>query len=127
MEKHFATTKTGYILGLHRIPRSKKAATNNATKPVVLLQHGLATSSDCWILSGRRSALGSLSYTHDRHLPLDSICFHHARDFIRFSRLCDRKTLTLINTHKRALKARIYFRKKKTSKLFKDALRLLWF
>ena len=62
METHIATTDDGYILTMHRIPYSKNdpdSFTNNKTRPVVFIQHGLLCSSADFVLSDPPKALGT--------------------------------------------------------------------
>ncbi|ETO27304.1 carboxylic ester hydrolase [Reticulomyxa filosa] len=51
LEEHFVTTEDGYILGVFRIPFSRKESRGalNSGKPVVFLQHGLEDSSFTWV------------------------------------------------------------------------------
>ncbi|CAG9762042.1 unnamed protein product [Ceutorhynchus assimilis] len=52
-EKHQVTSEDGYILTLHRIPRSKHETSPFKTKrPVALFQHGLLASSDVFLFRG---------------------------------------------------------------------------
>ncbi|KAL5293015.1 LIPA.2 family protein [Megaselia abdita] len=51
-EIHKITTQDGYILEAHRIPQTKK------NRPVVLLVHGVFSSSDTFLLNGVENALG---------------------------------------------------------------------
>jgi hypothetical protein len=50
IEKHKVTTKDGYLLEMHRLPRPGK--------PVVFLQHGFTCSSAVWIHMGPDHSLG---------------------------------------------------------------------
>ncbi|XP_055902274.1 lipase 3-like [Eupeodes corollae] len=52
VEKHVLQTRDGYVLTLFRIPHPQDAADQNTTRPIAFLQHGLLSSSDCWILNG---------------------------------------------------------------------------
>lgn len=63
-ETHTITTKDGYILNIFRIVKSSKGIdnateedTNNKTRPVVLMMHGLLSSSDGWVINGPSDAL----------------------------------------------------------------------
>lgn len=56
-ESHYVVTKDGYILNLHRIPSGRSGKTN---ENVVLLQHGLWTSSMQWVIAGPEKSLGRL-------------------------------------------------------------------
>jgi hypothetical protein len=58
IEVHKVETKDGYILEVHRI-MSKISTPNNKTKPAVLLQHGLLSSSLDWLITGPKNALGN--------------------------------------------------------------------
>lgn len=55
-------TSDGYVLNMFRIPYSSKLNNNNKIKPVVLIQHGLFSCSDGFLLNG----------------PSDSIAFNFA-------------------------------------------------
>ncbi|XP_037949314.1 lipase 3-like [Teleopsis dalmanni] len=59
-ESHFIETEDGYILNLFRIPYSHKLQNQNAYRPVILLQHGLLSNSDCWLTSGPDHSLAYL-------------------------------------------------------------------
>ncbi|XP_037952579.1 lipase 3-like [Teleopsis dalmanni] len=59
-ETHEVQTGDGYILTLFRIPYSPKLNNKNKPRGVVFLQHGLLSSSDCWILNGPENALAFL-------------------------------------------------------------------
>ncbi|XP_037942701.1 lipase 3-like, partial [Teleopsis dalmanni] len=56
-EKHKTITEDGYIITLFRIPYSNKLQNQDAYRPIVLLQHGLFSCSDAWILTGPENAL----------------------------------------------------------------------
>ncbi|XP_016950983.1 lipase 3 [Drosophila biarmipes] len=56
-EHHHITTEDGYVLGVFRIPYSHKLQNQNAKRPIVLLQHGLGSCSDAWILQGPDDSL----------------------------------------------------------------------
>lgn len=61
VETHIIQTSDGYILQLFRIPFSPHLRNkHNNRKPVVLLQHGILSSSDCWVLNGPEDALAFL-------------------------------------------------------------------
>ncbi|GMT10473.1 hypothetical protein PFISCL1PPCAC_1770, partial [Pristionchus fissidentatus] len=47
-EEHSATTKDGYILGLHRIPYGLSGPSDGC-RPVVFMQHGLESDTISWI------------------------------------------------------------------------------
>ena len=49
-EEHEVTTEDGYILMLHRI-RANTSTSENATQPVVLLQHGIEDCSIQWVIN----------------------------------------------------------------------------
>ncbi|KAF8043143.1 hypothetical protein BT93_A1479 [Corymbia citriodora subsp. variegata] len=48
-QEHTVTTKDGYILGLQRIPASRSG--QSASKPPVLLQHGLVMDAVTWVMN----------------------------------------------------------------------------
>lgn len=53
VESHYITTKDGYILKAFRIPHGRDPNPNqNPNKKVVLVVHGLASSSDDWVTLG---------------------------------------------------------------------------
>ncbi|KAJ8952387.1 hypothetical protein NQ318_014478 [Aromia moschata] len=55
-ENYEVTTEDGYILALHRIPYGRSESSKTEGKPVVLLMHGLGSSSaDYFILGPERS------------------------------------------------------------------------
>lgn len=58
-EEHNLTTEDGYNIVVHRIPGSPKSPPKFG-KPVVFLQHGIAISSDSWVLIGPNSDLGKV-------------------------------------------------------------------
>ncbi|KAH8359978.1 hypothetical protein KR093_009844 [Drosophila rubida] len=51
-EHHHIVTEDGYIVGVFRIPYSHKLQNQNEYRPIVLIQHGLTSCSDAWILNG---------------------------------------------------------------------------
>ncbi|XP_058456628.1 lipase 3-like [Malaya genurostris] len=55
-EEHIIETDDGYLLGLHRCPGSP-ASPEAVGKPVVLLQHGMLSSSADYILMGPQTSL----------------------------------------------------------------------
>nr|CAD7440684.1 unnamed protein product [Timema bartmani] len=60
-EEHDVVTEDGYILTLYRIPSGRaqpKPAEERAGRPAVLLQHGLVSSSDTWVLADPFNSLG---------------------------------------------------------------------
>ncbi|XP_034478424.1 lipase 3-like [Drosophila innubila] len=59
-EDHRIETEDGNVLQAFRIPYSHKLQNQNKTRPIVLLQHGLMSSSDIWVLSGPDNALAYL-------------------------------------------------------------------
>ncbi|XP_017859946.1 PREDICTED: lipase 3 [Drosophila arizonae] len=56
-ETHEVVTEDGYVLNMFRIPYSPKLANGNAQRPAVLIQHGLFSCSDCFLLNGPDNAL----------------------------------------------------------------------
>ncbi|XP_062126767.1 lipase 3-like [Drosophila sulfurigaster albostrigata] len=56
-EHHHIVTEDGYIVGVFRIPYSHKLQNQNEYRPIVLIQHGLLSCSDGWILTGPDDAL----------------------------------------------------------------------
>lgn len=72
VESHQVVTQDGFILTLHRIPygRHGDASGENrvqARQPV-FLQHGLLSSSACWLMAEPEKALGR--NRHDYYSPL---------------------------------------------------------
>ncbi|KAG6595988.1 putative lipase [Phytophthora cinnamomi] len=61
VELHKITTADGYVLTMHRIPKSydetQSGSAAAANKPVVVLQHGLLDSSYTWVLNYRDQSL----------------------------------------------------------------------
>ncbi|KAG6572522.1 putative lipase [Phytophthora cinnamomi] len=61
VETHKVTTSDGYILTMHRLPKSydeSQSGTAAATnKPAVLLQHGIIESSFAWVCNYRNQSL----------------------------------------------------------------------
>jgi len=56
-EQHNALTSDGYFLSMQRIPHGLNQ-TNNGTRPVVLLQHGLEDASHTWVINAAHESLG---------------------------------------------------------------------
>ncbi|EDW34025.1 GL22025 [Drosophila persimilis] len=56
-EHHHVITEDGYIVGIFRIPYSHKLQNQNEKRPIVLIQHGLTSCSDAWILCGPNDGL----------------------------------------------------------------------
>ncbi|KAL7730697.1 hypothetical protein ACLKA6_003468 [Drosophila palustris] len=56
-EHHHIVTEDGYILGVFRIPYSHKLNNQDKIRPIVLIQHGLTSCSDIWILNGPNDGL----------------------------------------------------------------------
>lgn len=62
LEQHKIQTEDGYILTMHRIPYSPNNAAETAdckqkSRPMVLLQHGFALTSEAWVMLDRDYAL----------------------------------------------------------------------
>ncbi|CAJ2668468.1 unnamed protein product [Trifolium pratense] len=57
-EEHTVTTEDGYILSLQRIPAGRSG--KNATKPPVLIHHGLFCDGIIWLLNSPEQSLGFL-------------------------------------------------------------------
>ncbi|KAK2442547.1 triacylglycerol lipase [Trifolium repens] len=57
-EEHTVTTEDGYILSLQRIPVGRSG--KNATKPPVLLHHGLFCDAIIWLFNSPEESLGFL-------------------------------------------------------------------
>ena len=57
-ESHFVATSDGYILNMFRIPNGRNGKQSNASKPAVILQHGLLDSSFTWISNYADESLG---------------------------------------------------------------------
>ncbi|KDR10945.1 Lipase 3 [Zootermopsis nevadensis] len=57
VEKHVVQTEDGYLLTHFRIPHGRSGATTRGGRPVIL-QHGILSASDIWILMGREKSLG---------------------------------------------------------------------
>uniref|UniRef100_A0A1I8M8H8 Lipase n=1 Tax=Musca domestica TaxID=7370 RepID=A0A1I8M8H8_MUSDO len=57
-ETHGVITEDGYNITLFRIPYSHKLQNQNAQRPIVLLQHGLHSSSDAWMAVGPDDGIG---------------------------------------------------------------------
>lgn len=58
VETHYVTTEDGYILAIHRIPKSPVSPVTKKNKPVVFLMHGILLDSSCWVIIGPGNALG---------------------------------------------------------------------
>ncbi|GFR99872.1 lipase [Elysia marginata] len=56
-ERHWVTTRDGYILELQRIPHGRHSNTTSDQRPVALLQHGTASSSKAWLLNSADKSL----------------------------------------------------------------------
>lgn len=52
VESHYVTTADGYILKIFRIPHGRNPEPSQNLKKVVLVVHGLASSSDDWVTLG---------------------------------------------------------------------------
>ncbi|KAM8705529.1 hypothetical protein ACLKA7_009911 [Drosophila subpalustris] len=59
-EHHSVETEDGNMLSVFRIPYSHHLQNENQTRPIVLMQHGLLTSSDIWVVSGPNDSLAFL-------------------------------------------------------------------
>nr|CAD7463606.1 unnamed protein product [Timema tahoe] len=57
VESHTVTTEDGYILTMHRIPYGK-ISSDVTSRPAVMVQHGLFSSSADWIVMGPGKGLG---------------------------------------------------------------------
>ena len=57
-EQHHVVTSDGYILGIHRIPGVKGELQTETQKPVVLLGHGMLSSSLQWIFGPSYNSMG---------------------------------------------------------------------
>merc|ERR1712055_477499 len=55
-EIHMVVTEDGYILNMHRIPWGQTGNTADV-RPAVMLQHGLMSSSEDWVISPPGQAL----------------------------------------------------------------------
>lgn len=60
MEEHIVETEDGYLLTHFRIPHGRAGASARRRRPVIL-QHGIASASDMWILMGPERSLGNVS------------------------------------------------------------------
>ncbi|XP_065368795.1 lipase 3-like [Calliphora vicina] len=56
-ESHFIETTDGYVLNMFRIPYSPKLNNKGEKNPVVFLQHGLFSCSDCFLLNGHDDSI----------------------------------------------------------------------
>lgn len=56
VEVHYATTDDGYILELHRIPKSKNGQRPTKNHPVII-HHGILGSSADWVIGGANLSL----------------------------------------------------------------------
>ena len=59
-EEHTYVTADGYINTLHRIPHGKGKETNNVSRGVVFLQHGLMGTSADSVMGSPEASLGEL-------------------------------------------------------------------
>ena len=62
-EVHTTETEDGYILKLFRIQR-RRTLMEPLGKPVVLLQHGVMDSADCWVVNTKEKSLGLILADH---------------------------------------------------------------
>lgn len=62
VEVHNVVTKDGYILELHRIPRSKSGQKPTRNHPVYM-HHGIFGSSADWVLGGANISLRENYFT----------------------------------------------------------------
>jgi len=60
VEEHTVKTEDGYLLTHFRIPHGRAGASARRRGPVIL-QHGMASASDTWILMGPERSLGNVS------------------------------------------------------------------
>jgi len=55
-ENHTVTTEDGYVLEMHRLYANlSQPLPENATRPVLMLQHGLVATSETFVMSGNES------------------------------------------------------------------------
>lgn len=59
VEKHTVQTEDGYQLTHFRIPHGRSGPTARVRRPVIL-QHGILSASDLWILMGQEQSLGNM-------------------------------------------------------------------
>ena len=59
VEEHTVKTEDGYLLTHFRIPYGRTGASAGRRRPVIL-QHGIASASDTWILMGPERSLGNV-------------------------------------------------------------------
>ncbi|XP_033749887.1 gastric triacylglycerol lipase-like [Pecten maximus] len=64
VEIHNVTTKDGFILETHRIPRGRQSNKPAANRPVVLFQHGLNAGSDSFVENGVDGSLPFILADH---------------------------------------------------------------
>jgi hypothetical protein len=60
VEEHTVKTADGYLLTHFRIPHGRTGASAGRRRPVIL-QHGIASASDIWVLMGPERSLGNVS------------------------------------------------------------------
>lgn len=65
MQTHYVTTSDGYILAVHRLPKtraeSRTRTSHETPKPVVLLWHGFLMCSEVWVCTPKMEE--SLAFT----------------------------------------------------------------
>ena len=67
IERHEVTTQDGYVLGLYRIPGTLNGEKDYSNNAPILFMHGLADSSDSWVVNSadRAPALIASSNGYD--------------------------------------------------------------
>ncbi|BES87337.1 lipase, family member [Nesidiocoris tenuis] len=68
LEEYLVVTEDGYILTLFRIPYGRNRSLAAAVKRTVILQHGLFSTSTCYVISSPEKGLGKYLYPHQRSL-----------------------------------------------------------
>ena len=59
VEEHTVKTEDGYLLTHFRIPHGRAGAPARRGRPVIL-QHGIVSASDIWVLMGQEQSLGNV-------------------------------------------------------------------
>ena len=78
-EVHSVQTRDGYKLEIHRIPRGKdeKPLGYGKTKPVVLLGHGIISSSSAFTFGPPNNSLGYILADTGNSYHQNNSCFNH--------------------------------------------------
>lgn len=92
VESHTVLTADGYFLALHRIPRGRLNATRH--KGVVIVQHGILSSSADWVILGPDKALGRRKLRCNSNTVYCHLMFEAETEFILLEYLSPRAPIS---------------------------------